>query len=178
MPPRPNPPHCRYRPPRPTYPRPPLHRCCGRCGPAWRPQRRPRGSLDAAAPRRPGCWDAASNPAGRRSPERPELVLRYSDRLALLRQDPGQLCRRWAASGKLRGALRRRVRDRHQNPTHYHRYHRRVSECYSSLYIYLYTERPCEPVREPSGAVGTIGGARAERLHVYTARYSPKPRFA
>ena len=108
VPPRPNPPHCRYRPPRPAYPRPPLHRCCGRCGPARRPQRRPRGSLDAAAPRRPGCCEAASNPAGRRSPERPELVLRYSDRLALPRQDPGQLCRRWAASGKLRGALRRR----------------------------------------------------------------------
>jgi hypothetical protein len=75
------------------------------------------------------------------------------------------------------GGTQAAVRDRHQNPTHYHRYHRRVSECYSSLYIYLYTERPCEPVREPNGAVGTIGGARAERLHVYTARYSPKPRY-
>ena len=35
-------------------------------------------------------------------------LLRYSDRLALPRQGPGQLCSRWAASGKLRGALRQR----------------------------------------------------------------------
>ena len=49
-----------------------------------------------------------ATPAGRRSLDRPELVLRCSGRLATPRQGPGQLCSRWAASGKLRGALRRR----------------------------------------------------------------------
>eukprot|EP00964_Phaeocystis_antarctica_P119316 scaffold83064_cov27-Phaeocystis_antarctica.AAC.1 len=42
------------------------------------------------------------------SPERPDLVLRCSGRLAPPRQGPGQLCSRWAASGKLRGSLKRR----------------------------------------------------------------------
>ena len=87
----------------------PLHRCCVRSGPAWRPQRSPRGALTAAAPRRPGCCDAPSNPAGRRSPDQPELVPRRSGRLAPPRQGPGQPCSRWAASGKLRGALRWRL---------------------------------------------------------------------
>eukprot|EP00964_Phaeocystis_antarctica_P126828 scaffold90498_cov61-Phaeocystis_antarctica.AAC.3 len=82
--------------------------CCGRCVPAWRPQKRPRGALATAAPRRPGCCDAACNPAGRRSPKRPELVLRCSGRLAPPRQGPGQLCSRWEASGKLRETLKRR----------------------------------------------------------------------
>ena len=69
-----------------------------------------RGGLSMPPPRvdRGAGMLRATRPAGRRSPERPELVLRYSDLLALPRQGPGQLCSRWAASGKLRGALRRR----------------------------------------------------------------------
>jgi hypothetical protein len=48
-----------------------LHACRGRRG----GRRGGRGgALAAAAPRRPGCCDAASNPAGRRPPDRPELV--------------------------------------------------------------------------------------------------------
>ena len=86
------------RPLSPSYSRPPLYRCCGRCLPAWKPQRRSRGSLVAAALRRLGCCDAACNPAGRRSPERPDLVLRCSGWLAPPRQGPGQLSSRWAAS--------------------------------------------------------------------------------
>ena len=123
-PPRPSPPHCRYRPPRPAYPRVPLHRRCVRSGPAWRPQRRPRGALTAAAPRRPGCCDAPSNPAGRRSPDRPELVPRCSGQLSPPRQDPGQPCSRWATSGKLRGALRWRLARDNKTLHHDGNYHR------------------------------------------------------
>ena len=123
-PPRPNPPHCRYPPPRPAYPRVPLHRCCVRSGPAWRPQRRPRGALAAAAPRRPGCCDAPSNPAGRRSPDRPELVPRCSGQLSPPRQDPSQPCSRWATSGKLRGALRWRLARDNKTLHHDGNYHR------------------------------------------------------
>ena len=108
VPPRPNPPHCRYGPPRASYPWPPFHRSCGRCWPTWRPQRRPWSALAAAAPRRPGCCDGACNPVRRRSPERPDLALRCSGRLSPPRQSRGQLCSRWEASGKLRGALKRR----------------------------------------------------------------------
>eukprot|EP00964_Phaeocystis_antarctica_P008730 scaffold4727_cov38-Phaeocystis_antarctica.AAC.1 len=56
-------------------------------------------------------------PAGRRSPERPELVLRCSGRLAPPRQGPGQLCSRWAASGKLREARKRRFARGNKTPT-------------------------------------------------------------
>ena len=68
-----------------------------------------RGALSTPPPRadRGGC-DAASNPAGRRSPDRPELVIRCPGRLATPRQGPGQLCSHWAASGKLREPLKRR----------------------------------------------------------------------
>ena len=53
------------------------------------------------------------------------------------KKGPGQLCSRWSASVKLRGALGRCCAEPHQNPYFYGNYHRRVLGCYASARTYL-----------------------------------------
>ena len=78
----------------------------------------------------PGAAIAASNPAWRRSPDRPELVPRCSGRLSPPSQCRGQLCSRWSASVKLRGALGRCFAEPHQNPILCSNKYRRVFRYY------------------------------------------------